>query len=554
MARLLRHERCEQCGSSDGKAVYADGSTHCWSAKHEGRRDTQPNQEPENDLSLENLDEIAKLPHASLTQRGIGQAVAEQYGVRVEYDANGGEAAYYFPLFKQGQLVGYQRKAAKAPGQRAKHDTDRVGETKGCEPFGAHITGNKGKFIIVTEGAEDCLAASQMLQSVGKKYRVVSTLGADGWQRQLEFFQGYEKVVIAYDQDVGGKKGAEAFAAALRPGQAFTMAWNPNYADPNELLTAGCEAEFLDALNKANEFKPDGIVAASDTWDLYKAKKEQVYIPYPEEWASLRKKCYGLRMGEISMWTSGTGMGKSSLMRELQLHILKTTKERIGVIALEEGVGDTVQGLMELVLEKRISLPDVPVTPDEERKAWEKLCKNDRLFFVKHEGSLEDDSVISKMRYLIHGLGCTVVFLDHITIAVSEMADGHSGQDKFMNEMLKLVKSKPVHIAVVSHLRKSTAGSKSFEEGAIPTDDDLKGSGSLKQISFDIIALSRNKMAENEVERNICHIHVLKCRKTGRTGSADRLFYNDLTGRLIVRKDEPLPADGVDPSGKSGDM
>jgi twinkle protein len=60
----------------------------------------------------------------------------------------------------------------------------------------------------------------------------------------------------------------------------------------------------------------------------------------------------------------------------------------------------------------------------------------------------------------------------------------------------------------------------------------LKGSGSINQISFNTILLSRDKMAEDEYARNSTQVQVVKCRRTGLTGSAGWLYYNGLTGRL----------------------
>ena len=63
--------------------------------------------------------------------------------------------------------------------------------------------------------------------------------------------------------------------------------------------------------------------------------------------------------------------------------------------------------------------------------------------------------------------------------------------------------------------------------------DDVKGSGSIKQISFDIIAFSRNLIAETEEERNKIKFTVLKSRFTGLTGPAGKAKYDRDTGRLI---------------------
>jgi twinkle protein len=101
-----------------------------------------------------------------------------------------------------------------------------------------------------------------------------------------------------------------------------------------------------------------------------------------------------------------------------------------------------------------------------------------------------------------------------------------------MNDLLKFVKRLPVWVGLVSHLRKTSNTGKAFEEGKMPTLDDIKGSGSIKQISMDIVAFARNLMAEDPVVRNTIEIASLKCRFTGLTGFVSGSYYDFDTGRL----------------------
>ena len=86
-------------------------------------------------------------------------------------------------------------------------------------------------------------------------------------------------------------------------------------------------------------------------------------------------------------------------------------------------------------------------------------------------------------------------------------------------------------MGLISHLRKAQGG-KSFEEGQLASIDDIKGSGSIKQISFDIIAFARNLVAQSDAERNTIQLRVLKSRFTGKTGDAGSATYDPKTTRL----------------------
>jgi twinkle protein len=103
-----------------------------------------------------------------------------------------------------------------------------------------------------------------------------------------------------------------------------------------------------------------------------------------------------------------------------------------------------------------------------------------------------------------------------------------------MNDLLRLVKRHPVWIGLVSHLRKAPNNKGSFEEGRLPSIDDIRGSGSIKQISFDIISFARNLTADNDKERNTIKMRILKSRYTGLTGSVKGAHYIYDTGRLLA--------------------
>ena len=80
------------------------------------------------------------------------------------------------------------------------------------------------------------------------------------------------------------------------------------------------------------------------------------------------------------------------------------------------------------------------------------------------------------------------------------------------------------------HLKRVTG--KSFNDGGQVTLADLRGSGSLEQLSDNVIALERNQQAEGN-EKDKSRLRVLKCRETGDTGEADCLIYNRETGWLL---------------------
>jgi len=183
-------------------------------------------------------------------------------------------------------------------------------------------------------------------------------------------------------------------------------------------------------------------------------------------------------------------------------------------------------------IQKNPANEEIPL--DELKVGFDNIFGDDRVMVLDHQGSISDGSIMDFLEYMCLS-GCKYLFVDHITILASEGAEGLTGNeaiDKIMNDLLRLVKKHEVWIGLISHLRKTDNKGKSFEEGKLPSMDDIRGSGSIKQISMDIIAFARNVGSDNPEERNTIKTKVLKCRYTGLTGPSGSLYYDFDTGRL----------------------
>jgi len=96
-----------------------------------------------------------------------------------------------------------------------------------------------------------------------------------------------------------------------------------------------------------------------------------------------------------------------------------------------------------------------------------------------------------------------------------------------------MVQETGIGLIVVSHLKRPDG--KGHEEGAVTSLAQLRGSGSIAQLSDMVIGLERNGQHEDPIERNTTHVRVLKNRFCGITGQACSLLYNHNTGRMIER-------------------
>jgi len=260
-------------------------------------------------------------------------------------------------------------------------------------------------------------------------------------------------------------------------------------------------------------------------------------VPYPPFMTGLNEKLKGMRFGEITLWTSGTGSGKSTLLREIAVHLLQTTEDKVGIVSLEESPAETARKMAGMAINRNPAKEEISL--DELKVGYDKLFGSDRVLVLDHQGSISDGSIMDFLEYMCLS-GAKYIFVDHITILASEGAEGLTGNeavDLIMNQLLRLVKKYNVWIGLISHLRKTDNKGKSFEEGKLPSLDDIRGSGSIKQISMDVIAFARDVGSDSHEERNTIVTKVLKCRYTGLTGPSGSLKYDFDTGRLSAGPD-----------------
>jgi twinkle protein len=525
MSRWI-HAPCPKCSSSDAFS-YKEDDSHgfCFSCQKSSPID--PNFKPtvyhKENYNMHTLEEIKDYDTRGFQERAITKVVASHYGVKVSYAEDGTISSHFYPYTRGGVVVAYKER--KLPKTFLIH-----GDFKDTELFGQNVSSG-GKRIVITEGELDALAVAQAQHDkYAKFYPSVAIPSASAMAiilNQREYLRSFEEVVLMFDMDEPGKKATQQ-AAKIIGYDKIKVAELPE-KDPCDVLIKHGSAELMKCIFNARTYSPAGVVKGEEIWEQYQRRQSTVSVPYPQCLSGLNEKLYGMRQGEIVLFTSGTGSGKSTVIKEIVFEILSKTTDMVGMVSLEESVGDTAQKFISMQLKKNLNV-DV-VSEKEQYEAFKDVFSDERLVLLDHQGSVSDESLIDKMEHLAL-MGCKYIILDHITIAVSEGAKGKTGNeavDSVMSDLLKIAKKHNVWLGVVSHLRK---GEKPFEEGNLPTIDDIKGSGSIKQISFDIIAFARNMIAETEVMRNTIRLRVLKSRFTGLTGDCGTTKYDANTGRL----------------------
>ena len=522
---FIQHEACPECGSKDNLARYSTGQGYCFGCSYweaptgEGRVEAKITTEVTSKMELYTGNSGA------IVDRGINADVVKKYGVTLQYGEDGLIKKHCYPYHNvDGEHIGNKVRTTDTK------DFMYDGNSKDVGLFGENVFKGGGKYITVCEGELDAMSVHQMF---GNKYASVSLrTGSKGAKndikRSLEYLESFDAVVLCFDTDVAGKEAVRSVVDLFSPNKVKVC--DLPLKDANEMLLAGNIASFTRAWWDAKSYRPDGIIASEETWDILTEEIRVESVPYP--WLGINELTYGFRTGELVTITSGAGMGKSQMVRELEHYLLNATEDNIGVLALEESVKNTTLGVMSIEANKPLHL-DLDNTDDEElREYWEATMGKGRMFMYDHFGSTSEDNLLSKVRYLAKGLDCKWIVLDHLSIVVSdqEVQDERKAIDSIMTKLRQLVQETGIGLFLVSHLRRPMG--KGHEEGGQISLSELRGSASIAQLSDMVIGLERNQQADDARVRNTTIVRVLKNRFSGLTGPACSLHYDKLTGRM----------------------
>ena len=441
-----------------------------------------------------------------LTKRGISEKVCQQY-----------------KIYKDGDVLRFHYFDESGVLQGAKIKTkNKVFTYEGTAPsslFGQHLFPATGKRVVITEGELDAASCQEAMSGWPMVSLPSGAASArKSIQRAIPWLQGYEEIVLFFDNDEAGRKAAEDAASVLPPGKT-KIARLEVHKDASDALQAHDEQLIREAIWNATPYRPDGIVDGKSLLELVTTPSPPADHDYPFQ--GIQNKLHGIRYGELVTITAGSGIGKSSFCRELATDLLNKG-ERVGYLALEESNRRTALGLMSAAVGKSLHLGE------HDRKtltdAYEKTLADWNLYLFDGFGSFDPDLIYNRIEYLATGLDARVIFLDHLSILLSGL-DGDERRmiDTTMTRLRSLVERTGVAMFLVSHLRRTSTDTP-HEEGARVTLGQLRGSAAIAQLSDGVIALERDQQAATGGSDTT--VRILKNRYSGEVGVACNLSYN----------------------------
>jgi twinkle protein len=548
--RVISKGPCEKCGSKDNMVLYGDGHSTCFTPGcgnyKASSAEVEHTEKPSHSADLLKPDagswpaDGLKLRRLSLdTMRKFGVFLPGYNGQRVQaypyYNPDGSEA---------GQKLRFPDKTFSF--LKAEGATPLLQ----CQLFGRHVFGDRyDRQVIITEGELDAMSVAQ---ATDFKVAVVSiNSGAGSAVKCLKssylWLDRFEDIVLWLDNDAPGMEAAEECAKLFKVGKV-RIAKHAEFKDASDVLQADRPGDIKTTIYGAAKWRPRGIVNARDNpSDVFAPTEKLASIPYPGMMLRLQEMTGGMFPGEVNYHVAGTGVGKSTGLREIQYHCVEQG-HKIAVLSFEDTIKDAKFGLMSIAAGERLQLRELP--DPEDTKAMEAynsyMAKVHEVVFGPGLVELFDpqtaewtmEAILGYVRYCAKALDCKVIFLDPISFVAAGIdlsADERRMLDFVAKEFAKLAKELDIVIVIAHHLKRTSGVP--HEEGAPTSLNELRSSGGLANFATAVIGWERNNQAAGDAWR-VTQSRIIKpIRRTGKSGLADVLYYGE-DGRLVQ---SPIP-------------
>ncbi len=494
------HLSCPCGSSSDAYSTRLDGSGYCFSC--------------DKNFSLSEEEKAQRLANAEITydyvgHRGISRKTFEFYDVKTKFVDEVPDSVG-FP---------YGKDAVKIRNLSNKSDMKTMGEFSAAPMFGMdRFDPGSKKSITITEGEFDAMAAYEMLKgsSACISIKSGSTSALPNLKKHYDYINSFERIYLCFDADKQGEEATRSVQGLFDFKKVYHVKFHKR-KDPNDYLQNSDTDSFWQTWHSAKRFVPDNIISSfSDIAASLEVSAEDKLGEYP--FPELNGKLYGLHAGEVVVVKAPEGVGKTEFFRALEYHILKSTKEPLGIIHLEEDNGTTVKAIAGYELKVPAVLPDCGLSKSDILAGYKRAVRDDEGRIHIHSSfDVEDESAfIGNIRFLVSALGCRFIFLDHISwLATGNNEDDERRKlDRISQKLKLLAKELRFCLIMISHVN---------------DNGQTRGSRNISKVANTVISLNRD-ILEDSLFTNFL---IEKARLGGRTGRAGSGYFSRETGTLM---------------------
>lgn len=517
---------CKSCGGSRSLAFFDNShedkpvSSFCFSCqevKHDalsdkGEVNIVPKQQVSHDRIIEEI--RTSFPIKAIPDRGISEATAKYFGIRVGLsETNGQDIAYhYIPRESGGQLVGYQVKVVDPKRfynllkTETVHPNGNIERIKEADFYGTSRALRAGSFkLVITEGAQDMATAYRMLmdsrkgrKNEGENVAVVSTLDGvsslvSGCVKQRDFIERFREVVLCMDQDDPGRDATAKAAQLMASWNVEVKVARFSEKDPGDMWKKRKQKEFTDAIFfNASAPRPKGSVSKERMLQEAFVKAEMgIPLPYPQ----LNDKVYGIQKRVVMGVGAGVGIGKTTFMTDVAKHLVDTG-HKPGMFYFEESTGDAMKMLAIPYMKLDLLNPKVRYDEDKLMGVLRKIA--DRVQLASEDiRDWKDVKDLILEWVLAHELN--PIILDPISnICPSNPSEANEFLNTALGDMTHIAKMHDIGVVVTSHLNRPIGGPP-HEEGGRVQEGQFTGSAAMRRWCKVILGIERNKQATGEI-------------------------------------------------------
>ena len=246
--------------------------------------------------------------------RGISIETVTAFKIGLQIDQGGG-GWLTIPHYEKGKLINIKSRSLPP----AKKDFRRVKDCRSILFNGDAIEAH-GNEIYITEGELDALT----LIDQGIKNAVGITAGAGSFDPSwIDHLQAVKKIILCYDPDEAGQKGAREAARRLGYDRCFNVVL-PDGQDVNEYFTGGHDLfYFQNLVNQARQFDVAGIMTFADGLKKYReeAQRPDQATGIRTGWADVDRIIKtGFMPGELIVLGAPPKIGKSTFALQIITH------------------------------------------------------------------------------------------------------------------------------------------------------------------------------------------------------------------------------------------
>lgn len=420
---------------------------------------------------------IARVLNYLSIKRKIPESVIELYHV----GEDGNRIIFPF-LLPDGTL-------ALAKAREAVDGAKPVPTAANCEPilFGWQAVSENAREVVLTEGEIDTLAMAAYGHAAMSVPFGGGGKGKQNWiENEFERLERFEKIYLATDMDEPGDQAAAEIASRLGRHRCFRVMLPRK--DANQCLMEDIpDTEIAACIANAQSLDPEGLMRAGAFENrvvhlFWPARGEQIGYSLPYSGLSGR---LIFRPAEFTLWTGGTGDGKSMILSDCIPHWIRAGS-RICLASLEMKPEMTLKRLV-----KQTGGVDRPAIAYI-HQVFEYLDRG--LLLYEKVGKQGTAAILEVFDYARAKYGCDQFIIDSL-MRLGISAEDYDAQEKAVFQMVQWTVEHNVHLHLVAHARK--AG----KDRGVPETEDIKGTSEIGGNAFNVVALWRNRKLEPDASQ-----------------------------------------------------